>query len=167
LADLRSAQHQPALYTAPSMPAPPAGSLSFVQLTPTPLPPQAQCCLSLRNVQLATEPASDVLLLRADAEDLPLVERPARRSWPGKARGIALAIAPRGAIVSSVTPQALLIRWPHRAAALRVTRCTSEEGLHVRVTTEGREPPATQHFYVPLGMGVERSCSDEMTAPPR
>lgn len=150
----------------PTAPAPASGTaLSYVPLAPADAAPHAACCLQARG-RAKPDTDSGAALLKADTEAPPLSRQAARLSRPIPGPAIAVALDRRHAIVESPAAQTLLIRWPGRAEQLLVQHCTSNEGLHVRITQQGGKPAPAQHFYLPLGMDVEASCPADMMAAP-
>lgn len=165
IVDLRFPQRPAVLYSLPNTPAAPVRDLSFVLLTPEPDPPRTRCCVRPQPKPAAMAAESEALWLRPDDEAAPLRAQSAKRPRLSRQGGIGLAFGKLGAKVDAVDARTLRLRWPQQQAALRVMRCVSREGMHIRVTPDDTRPAETQHLYVPLGMEVEPTCPADIMAP--
>ncbi len=164
LADLPRPGRAVQLYAPAAASAPAA--LAFVQLAPLGTGPAAvRCCLRPQGRAQAADEARASLLGTDDNPPPALQQRGARApaGWRGPA--LALAFAGRDAQVDTLSPQALVIRWPGRALQLKVTQCLSREGVHVRVTPQGGAPLPERHYYVALGMDVDPDCPADIMNP--
>ncbi len=164
LADLPQPGHAAQLYAPAAASAPAA--LSFVQLAPLGNDAaRVRCCLRPQGRVRAADEARASLLGTDENPPPPLQQRAARAPAGFGGPALALAFAGRDAQVDTLSPQALLIRWPGRALQLRVTQCLSREGVHVRVTPQGGAPWPERHYYVALGMDVDPDCPPDFMAP--
>ncbi|MDD0813541.1 hypothetical protein PSQ39_02740 [Curvibacter sp. HBC28] len=125
-----------------------AGQWHYLPLTPAGIEAGPQCC-----VRVGTRPRPSDWM----RHEAPLEGRAAKFTSAQPASGLVGLLLPPGTTVTPLPPSSLRLQWPGAAGAVRVHYCTSQEGLHVTLTTDKR-PPQRRAYYVSLGMDVEPSC---------
>lgn len=172
LADLRHPDGRATLLVAEGDAAPPARDLRYLRLSGSGAA-RIECCLrplagqtghtgqADKTAAPSAEGMAAAEQLAADGSGSALRPYPARVRPAPREGAIALALGSRSASVKRLSPQQLIVRWPHKLQTLRITHCLSTEGLHVWLA-HAAEP--VRHLYLHLGMEVAANCPAELLA---